>query len=372
MALLYTPVSLGRIVRFCRFWAVIFVSFGLSGCGYFLSGAGPYKDTIISPAVNDAPPYSMIDLSASNIAEFMRPPMILEAGSTVATTPASVRLVAGDVLKIMVADNTVDGGVFAPLASGGTIFERVRIGANGAISLPYIGRPVVRGMTLAEVEDLLVKRLKGLASEAQVHVELVGDLSGSILVAGAVKAPGRFSSMEGPLTLLDAVNMAGGPVLEPHLVNVVLRNAGTVQTLAYQDVLNGRNVPLQPGSEIVVERARQRFVAMGAVNDPGLHDLSSSRPSLLEVLGTVGGLRESSANPSGVFVFRLDDSNPETEIAQVFRLDMRRPEAVFLARKFLVRPEDAVYVTNAAVYEWQKIISPIVQTLVLGRMVSGF
>jgi len=28
------------------------------------------------------------------------------------------------------------------------------------------------------------------------------------------------------------------------------------------------------------------------------------------------------------------------------------------------------FVTNAAVYEWQKIISPIVQTLVLGRAAS--
>ncbi|KCB46535.1 hypothetical protein L538_3811 [Bordetella hinzii 4161] len=44
---------------------------------------------------------------------------------------------------------------------------------------------------------------------------------------------------------------------------------------------------------------------------------------------------------------------------------------MFLARQFLVQPEDAVYVTNAAVYEWQKIISPIVQVLVLGRTINA-
>lgn len=117
-------------------------------------------------------------------------------------------------------------------------------------------------------------------------------------------------------------------------------------------------------------------MAMGAVTQPGLHDLPSSNPSLLDVLGVAGGLNDRAADASGVFVFRLSDTEKNedgTPKAEVFRLDMKNPEAIFLARKFLVQPEDAVYVTNAAVYEWQKIISPIVQVLILGRTVStGF
>jgi polysaccharide export outer membrane protein len=46
---------------------------------------------------------------------------------------------------------------------------------------------------------------------------------------------------------------------------------------------------------------------------------------------------------------------------------MRNPESIFLAKQFLMQPEDAIYVTNAAVYEWQKIITPIVQALLLGQ-----
>ena len=73
--------------------------------------------------------------------------------------------------------------------------------------------------------------------------------------------------------------------------------------------------------------------------------------------------------------FRLVDvKDPDTgkvqPKAEVFRLNLKEPAAMFLARQFLVQPEDAVYVTNAAVYEWQKIISPIVQVLVLGRTVE--
>ncbi|WP_258231321.1 hypothetical protein [Achromobacter pulmonis] len=127
----------------------------------------------------------------------------------------------------------------------------------------------------------------------------------------------------------------------------------------------------------MLERARKRFVAMGAVGAPGLHDLPSNNPSLLEVLGTVKGLNEVKADAAGVFVFRLVDEKDAItgelkSAAKVFRLDLKQPAAMFLARQFLVHPEDAVYVTNAAVYEWQKIISPIVQVLVLGRTIENF
>src|SRR5690606_36950443 len=241
-----------------------------------------------------------------------------------------------------------------------TVFANVRVDSRGDISIPYAGRQNVRGKTPREVEAQLRKALHGLTSDVQVQVELTGDLSGSVLVAGAVKAPGRFSALQGPLTLLDAINQAGGPLLEPHLAKVIVRTGSKVYTYSYQDLLQGRNQPVPPRSEIVVERARQRFVAMGSVKQPGLHDLPSANPSLLETLGAVGGLDESKADPTGVFVFRLNEEDPQSPRAQVFRLNMRNPESIFLAREFLVQPEDAIYVTNAAVYEWQKIITPIV------------
>src|SRR5690606_9450036 len=253
-----------------------------------------------------------------------------------------------------------------------TVFANVRVDSRGDISIPYAGRQNVRGKTPREVEAQLRKALHGLTSDVQVQVELTGDLSGSVLVAGAVKAPGRFSALQGPLTLLDAINQAGGPTLEPHLIRVVVRTGSEVKSYGYDEILAGKNMPVPPRSEIIVERARQRFVAMGTVTKPGLFDLPSRNPSLLEVLGTVGGLSERSADARGVFVFRLNDRPAEGEpAAQVFRLDMRDPASMFLARQFQVKPEDAIYVTNATVYEAQKIISPIVQVLVLGRTIDG-
>lgn len=367
----YTQQRFSR-VRCFRMMSVLFFTAMLSGCGSILSGTGPYSSAIRDGGGPETDlPYKVIDLSPLNVNEYSRKAPMPPSAKVSKTGSTTIKLIPGDVMKIMISDSA-EGGVFAPLASGGTVFDNVRVSSEGTITLPYAGTVNVRGNTLAQVDKAIRKELKGsVATDPQVHSELVGDLSGSVLVAGAVKAPGRFSSLQGPLTILDAINMAGGPLMEPHLINVVVRNGKQAYTVNYEDVLEGGNKQVAPRSEIIVERARQRFVAMGSVKDPGLKDLPARNPSLLEVLGSVGGLDETKADPQGVFVFRV---NPEPKAgepaAEVFRLDMRKPESIFLARAFQVHPEDAVYVTNAPVYEWNKIISPIVQTIVLGRTIN--
>jgi polysaccharide export outer membrane protein len=343
---------------------LLLVTLTLAGCGGTLSGAGPYKGDIESK--NTA--YDLVDINANTIAPFMRPAVKAPAVTITSPIAPTVRLMGGDVINVLITDNAPEGsGLFAPLSTGGTQLK-VRIDSQGMISLPYVGHQFVAGMTLIQVEDMIRQKLKGVTSDVQAHVDLVGDLSGSVLVAGAVKTPGRFSTLQGPLTLLDAINQAGGPVLEPHLVNVTIRTGSQVNTLNYEEVLAGNNVVLRPNSEVVLDRARQRFVAMGAVGEPGLHDLPTQNANLLDALGSVGGLKESSANPQGVFVFRMGESNNKPT---VMRIDMRDPAAIFYARQVMVKPDDTIYVTNAAVYEWQKIIGPIVQTMVLGRAIGA-
>ena len=348
---------------------LMLVTLTLSGCSGVLSGAGPYKGDIENKSQSTA--YDLVDINANTIAPFMRPATKPAKAKITSPLAQSVRLMGGDVINVLITDNAPEGsGLFAPLSTGGTQLK-VRIDDKGMISLPYVGHQFVAGMTLIQVEDMIRQKLKGVTTDVQAHVDLVGDLSGSVLVAGAVKAPGRFSTLQGPLTLLDAVNQAGGPVMEPHLVNVTVRNGSQASTFNYEDILAGNNFVLKPNSEVVLDRARQRFVAMGAVGEPGLHDLPAQNASLLDALGSVGGLKEANANPQGVFVFRMGESTP-TQAAKpiVMRIDMRDPAAIFYARQVMLKPDDTIYVTNAAVYEWQKIIGPIVQTLVLGRAVG--
>ena len=335
---------------------------GLSGCGGVISGAGPYKGAIESENTT----YNLVEINANTIAPYMRGAVRPMQANIAKPLAPSARLMPGDVLSILITDNAPEGSaLFAPLSTGGTQLK-TRISDQGTISLPYVGQPFVAGLTLTQVEALIVKQLKGMTTDVQTHVELVGDLSGSVLVAGAVKSPGRFSTLQGPLTLLDAVNQAGGPVMEPHLVNVTVRTGSQVQQFNYEDILAGNNMVLRPNSEVILERARQRFVAMGAVAEPGLKDLPAQNTSLLDALSSVGGLKEGSANPEGVFIFRMGEGKQAKPT--VLRLDMRDPAAIFYARQVVIKPDDTIYVTNSAVHEWQKIISPVVQTMMLGRV----
>ena len=359
--------ALGR-VAFCT------VLITMSGCGSILSSAGPSSNAITSDT--DEPdgrhPYTVIDLSAQTIAPYMLKP---EKAPTHEVLPASapeIRLLPGDTLTVTIADSTLEAPLFAPLANGGTVFNDVRVDANGRISLPYVG-------------SLSVVRLAG-GSRVTYPSQSEGPRDGACrsraverrhLEFGAGRRRGQgarsFRRAQRSAHAARRDRSAGGPVLEPHLIRVVVRNGKSMQTFHYDELLQSVNPVVSPRSEIVVERDRKRFVAMGAVGQPGLHDLPSDTPNLLETLGSVGGLQERIADASGVFIFRFAPRKPgEAPEAQVFRLDMKRPEAIFLAKQFLVRPEDAIYVTNAAVYEWQKIISPIVQVLVLGRAVSDF
>ena len=344
-----------------------------TGCaGSILSAAGPSYGQMTDEQNQVDGNYEVIDLSAQTIAPYMRARDQALATEVTQPTVPEIRLIPGDVVTVSISDSANASPLFAPLATGGTQFPNLRLNERGQIKLPYAGTINAKGMSPESLATAIQRQLGDVATDPQVMVHLTGDLSGSVLVAGAVAAPGRFSALQGPLTLLDAINQAGGPILEPHLVKVIVRNGKTSQSLSYEDVLAGDNLMLAPRSEVILERARKRFVAMGALGSPGLMDLPSNNPSLLEVLGSAGWLKDSTADPSGVFVFRLDQSADQAEpTARVFRLDLSNPAAIFLARQFLVQPEDAVYVTNAAVYEWQKIISPILQVLILGNTVTN-
>ena len=367
--------------------SMLVVPLFLAGCSGVISASGPGASTIINQQdqmTEEGPKivggYEFIELKPATIAEYMRPKMTKLNTNVSKPTVPELRLTPGDVISVMISDSAEDGALFAPLSAGGTTFSKVRLSRNGTISLPYVGVVNLNGLTMTQAEARIQEQLKKFVTDPQVFLNITGDLGGSVLVAGDVNKPGRFSTLEGPLTILDAVNLAGGPKLEPYLVDVVVRNGRNVTRYNYADLLNGLNHPIAANSEVVVERAKQRFVAMGAVNKPGLHDFPSRQPSLLEVLGVIGGLSDQKANATGVFIFRLSDGttfDPKTntitskEKPRVFQLNMKDPTSLFVAQQFLVQPEDAIYVTNAGTYEFQKLIAPIFQVLLLGNSVNN-
>jgi polysaccharide export outer membrane protein len=63
-------------------------------------------------------------------------------------------------------------------------------------------------------------------------------------------------------------------------------------------------------------------------------------------------------------------NNPSTR-ARVFRLDLAQPVSIFVAQQFGMQPRDVVYVTNAPLYEYNKIISAVYKTFAIVGVAKG-
>jgi polysaccharide export outer membrane protein len=354
---------------------MILVSLGLAVAGCTgIPQPGP-SERVITEKAGDLAGFTLIPVSADKIGNYLVEKTSDTPGTADVPEAPRIRLMPGDIIRIRIAESK-EGGLFAPLATGGTPFDGVRIDDRGTISLPYAGRVKVAGLDPPAVQERIRARLAGVTFEPQVFVELVTGRATSVLVSGEVKAPGRFSMLEGPLTLIDAINKTGGAVKPPHQVDVIIRRGNNVRRLPLSTVLDGNNQNLQPGDEVILQSNIKTFNALGSTMRSAQVEFATPHPTLLDALAQVGGLNNTTSSATGVFVFRLKEPKAyQDELGQwqpgpvIFRFDMSRPETMFLAQAFGVRPNDTVYVTNAPSVEWMRSIQPIAQALSL--MQSG-
>ena len=156
--------------------------------------------------------------------------------------------------------------------------------------MPYVGKVQVAGLDLGQIEQRIVTQLGSKAQDPQVIVEFVADRTNTVMVSGEVKAPGRFSVLEGTRSVLDVINRAGGPAMQPPLTSaqlevVVRRHGQIILQTQYTDLLAGGDIPLQKGDEIVVRLNTKTFTALGAVLKSGNVEINKQGMTLLEALG---------------------------------------------------------------------------------------
>jgi polysaccharide biosynthesis/export protein len=359
--------GLGTIQTRIGLAGVIISGVLLSGCAG-IPRSGP-AEKIINGEQADLAGFSLVPVDSANIARYQRV-HVEDGGGTAAIQGAPrISLSAGDVLKVTISESK-DGGLFAPLATGGTAFNNVRVDHNGTVSLPYAGKVNVRGLDTQQVESRIRGRLAGVTFEPQVYVELIADRGSTVLVSGEVVKPGRFSLTEGPMTALDAINLAGGPQKATIQSDVVIRHGKSVDRIPLAALEGGRNRQLRPGDEVVVQTNVKVFNALGAVKTTGQVEFTRLNPTLMDSLAQVGGLDNNIAHNEGVFVFRLkepkayqDADGKWQEGPVIFQFDMSKPETLFLAQVFGVRNNDTIYVTNAPTVEWVRSLEPIAQTM---------
>lgn len=140
------------------------------------------------------------------------------------------------------------------------VSQTVAVRPDGKISLPLIGDVVAGGLTPKQLEASIKVPLGSFLSAPDVTVIVHEVKSRRITVAGQVAKPGSYV-LQTPMTALDAIAQAGGPLEYAKLKSIyVLRTGPTGQSIRlrfnYKEVINGRNlsqnVQLEPHDTVVI------------------------------------------------------------------------------------------------------------------------
>ena len=288
------------------------------------------------------------------------------------------RIGPGDILSIVVWDHpelvlptqtyAIGTGVtelaFGDTASG---IPGYTVSSTGYIQFPYTGLLKVAGLTELQARNLIVNSSGKYIQDPQIMVRVLGYRSKRVYVEGEVKTPGTVAINDIPMTLLEAINRAGGvlPTGDRSSVYVIREGKKTrVNLPALIDRGQDLNQVMLKSGDIVrvTPRDESKVFVTGEVTVPSTIVMRDGRLTLNEALGVAGGPNQLTADSSQVFVVR----STEQATPLVFHLNAASPQAYAVAEKFELQPKDVVFVDTAGLVRWNRFISnlfPSAQTV---------
>jgi polysaccharide export outer membrane protein len=153
----------------------------------------------------------------------------------------------------------VDDVLEVRVVGEGDLSGAFRVGMDGTVDYPYVGRLELAGLRPGEIQQLLTRKLKdGLLVSPQISITVKEWNSRKLSVLGQVNKPGPVSYYP-RMTIIDAIAAAGGftPLAAQNSVTLRRETNGKVETetLRVNDISQGRkpNVVVRPRDLLFVD-----------------------------------------------------------------------------------------------------------------------
>ena len=351
-----------------------------------LPGTGPKSDAVEGNATagvrSGAPlPYALVDVTADTIGFLSQPNLITFKGEFPDKRAKPEQVIGvGDVLNISIFE-AAPGGLFTPGQAAGARpgnfvdLPAQAVDQKGSIYVPYAGEIPAAARTIPDIQQAIVARLRNRAIEPQVVVSLNQQHSSVVSVLGDVNTPGVLALNSVGERLLALIARAGGPKFEAIESYVTLQRDGKrVKVLLSRVVHDPReNIFIRPNDVIFLTRESPTFTALGALNQ-NVFGFNSEIPfdvetlTLAQAMGKAGGLNDNQSDPSELYVYRyeqrhyleklgVDTTRFTSEmIPTIYHLNLRDPSGMLLASAFQMKIKDVMYVANAKVVDYYKLL----------------
>lgn len=340
-----------------------------------LPRSGPNKGEIYSGSVMEGGDAFVLTVNDRiNRIAAVAPALGFSTGFKNASILGSDTIRAGDVLGLTIWEN-VNDGLLVPQGQNATVLEQVQVDGSGFIFVPYAGRIKAAGNTPEVIRRTISAKLEDQTPDPQVQVRRLAGDGATVSIVGAVGAQGVYPIERPTLTLAAMLAAAGGIAIQPEIAQVTLVRGSHSGSIWFEDLYDhpAHDIALRGGDKIIVEQDTRTFTALGATGTQDRVTFESQSISAIEAIAQVGGLVSTVADPTGVFIFRIE---PEAIARQllgrtditgpqrvIYVLDLTRPNGIFMARDFAIRDEDTVYVTEAPFTQFNKSIAAARGTL---------